>query len=562
MRAQVVLLMGACALLGACAGSTTPPVGPGPSVRGPLRDGDQAAYRIEEGGRVVGRLHTRYTQTEDRRQLVTRVVWGAARADGSIIPVRTVEYATQLRLDFTPVSFKRLSSAQGTLTLAFRGGRMAQTTELDAKEIVLDTAPAALPWSVDDLGALALLVKKRGLEPGNSGQLELRDPESGRLETPLVQVFADAQRRTVVQLPQGKATFNSDGWVQSFEATGGRRYVRLETPGDAPQLLPTPAPLRYDRPAQAGWRDREVLIDVQGAQLAGTLSMPRAISGWASGMAPAVVFISDLEAQNRHGHTNAIDYGTWQLLDALTEAGFAVLRVDDRGVAGSKVSSVTVKDDLQTAVEDAEACLTFMRRQPSVDPDRAFVIGHGFGARVAAEVATRQTLAGLVLLAPAYRSPSEVLAEPYVQIAEVDPAQAERRMRLVIQAVAGSEAAQARSAAEDMDKYRAVSDRLSSYVEQDLNPVLAKVPAPIAVFQGMRDFENSWMLDAKKLVDEVNARRRRQAKLFIYELVDHHLKTESGRSTPERYLDRGRRLDLDLLRDLAAWMREAAGASR
>ncbi len=560
MRTACAPLAGVLLLLTACA-SSTPASGPAAlnSVAVPS-DGDEVGYRIEEGGRVVGRLHARYIKSRDRRQLVSTVVYGAARPDGSIIPVRTTQYATSLRLDFTPVSFKRLCSRDGRLALSFRGSRLAKTTDLDAKEVVIEDAPNAIPHASDDVAQFALLLEKSGLKPGSSGRLNLRDIESVALQAPLVQVFSDRERHTVLQLPSGKATFAEDGWVQRFEARGGRTYVRMAKAGTAPKLLPIPAPLRYTRPSLADWRDRDVLIDVEGAQLAGTLSVPQSNAQWASGMAPAVIFISDLPLQNRHGHAAVVDFGTWRLLDTLAEAGFAVLRIDDRGVDGSKVTSATVKDDLQTAVADALACLDFMKRQPHVDPDQVFVLGHGFGARVAVEVASERELRALVLLAPAYRSVGAVLAEPLVQIAGVDSARAERRMRLVIQGLAGNEAAQGQSSVEDLSRYRPVAERLASYVAQDVAAVLQKVDEPVAVFQGMRDFETSWSKDAKRLVDEMNARHRRQAKLFIYELVDHQLKTESTRSTPERYLDRGRNLDPDLLKALTSWMRHKAAA--
>lgn len=538
--------------------SSAPQTAPSEAAPSAPRDGDRVGYRITESGRVIGRLHARYVQDSDRKQLVSRLVWGAPRDDGSIIPVRTVEYATNLRADFTPVSFKQLDSRDGTLQLVFRGGRMAKSTGLDATEVVIDDAPAATPWARDDVAALALLMMRSGLEPGTSARLEARDVQTGKLSRPLVEVFADRMRRTVVQMVEGKVTFDRDGWVARFEGTGGRVYERLPEAGAPPALLPVPQPLEYRRPELAAWRDRDVLIDVEGGQLAGTISVPRSQTQWKSGMAPAVVFVSDLPPQNRHGHTASLDFGTWAVLDTLAEAGFAVLRIDDRGVGGSKLTSDTAKDDLPTAVADVLTCLDFMKRQPGVDPDQAFVLGHGFGARVAVAVAAERSLSGLVLLAPAYRAAEVVLAEPLIRLESVGADAATRRMRLAIQAAGGSEAAQGQVSGEDVARVAPSVERLRGYVGQDVPQRLAAVSSPIAVFQGMRDFEISWQGDAKALVDAVNARKRRQAKLFIYELVDHHLKTESQRSTPERYLDRGRDIDPDLRRALVGWMTDRA----
>ncbi|MCB9647987.1 MAG: alpha/beta fold hydrolase [Deltaproteobacteria bacterium] len=549
-------------LLGLAVGCAGQPVGPGPEVGGTLRppaglqDGAAVAYRILDGERVVGRLYARYASTGDERQVVTREVLGAARGDGTIIPVRTTEFATTTTNDFRPRSYKRLSSRDGRLTLLFRGDRVARTTDLDAQEVPTADAPAALPWAPADLGALALLAEANHLRPGSSAPLDVRDPETAGLERRLAQVFADGQRRTVLSLPEGKATFAPDGWVERFEARGGRVYERLPEPGQPPALLPVPEPLHYERPALAGWRDRDVLVDVEGGQLAGTLSVPRATSQWPAKLAPGVLFISDLGAQSRHGFTDHLDFGTGRILDALAEAGFAVLRMDDRGVGGSRVTSAGVQDDLQTAVADARACLEELRRQPGVDPERAVVIGHGFGARVAVEVAAQEKLQALVLLAPAYRAVSEVLAEPKVQIASADPARAEQQMRVVLQALGGSEAAQGQADPDDLARLTPSAERLVSMVQQNLPERLEAVEEPIGVFQGMRDFEVSWREDAQALVAAVNARHRNQAKLFVFELVDHHMMQESGRSGPERYEDRARAIDPDFLKALVGWLRE------
>ena len=81
--------------------------------------------------------------------------------------------------------------------------------------------------------------------------------------------------------------------------------------------------------------------------------------------------LGDLPESNRHGFGNTIDYGRWQMFDRLAEDGFAVLRLDDRGVGASRTevepSTLTVQD----RVADAEALYDFLKRQPNVDPTRS-----------------------------------------------------------------------------------------------------------------------------------------------------------------------------------------------
>jgi pimeloyl-ACP methyl ester carboxylesterase len=51
-------------------------------------------------------------------------------------------------------------------------------------------------------------------------------------------------------------------------------------------------------------------------------------------------------------------------------------------------------------VQDAISAVAVVRREPSVDPSRIFIIGHGLGGLVAGEIASRAgNIAGLVLVA-------------------------------------------------------------------------------------------------------------------------------------------------------------------
>jgi len=138
----------------------------------------------------------------------------------------------------------------------------------------------------------------------------------------------------------------------------------------------------------------DVMIDtsVPGVRLAGTLTTPRE-----AGRHPAALLISGSGPQNRNeevfGHRPFL-----VIADHLTRHGFAVLRVDDRGVgeSGGRFQGLTSDDFAQ----DAAACVAWLRHRPGIDPKRVGLIGHSEGGLIAPIVASRDPgVAFIVLLA-------------------------------------------------------------------------------------------------------------------------------------------------------------------
>lgn len=139
-------------------------------------------------------------------------------------------------------------------------------------------------------------------------------------------------------------------------------------------------------------RDAAFRNDIDGVDLAGTLTFPRG-----AGPFPAVILVSGSGPQDRD--ETLMDHKPFFVLaDALSRAGIAVLRYDDRGVGGSggDPSQATSVD----FARDAEAGIDWLRRQPEVDPARIGVVGHSEGGLIAALLAARRRdLAGIVMLA-------------------------------------------------------------------------------------------------------------------------------------------------------------------
>jgi len=148
----------------------------------------------------------------------------------------------------------------------------------------------------------------------------------------------------------------------------------------------------YAAPPDHAYGARDVEIPAsQGIVLAGTLTTPPH-----EGLIPAAVLITGLSPSERNGGSPP-----WMPLrdiaDALTRAGIAVLRVDDRGIGkstGDHKPSTTFDeaDDVQTEV-------AWLRKQAGIDPKRIALVGYSEGGLIAPMVASKDpAIAAIVTL--------------------------------------------------------------------------------------------------------------------------------------------------------------------
>ena len=134
---------------------------------------------------------------------------------------------------------------------------------------------------------------------------------------------------------------------------------------------------------------REVRVVVSPeVTLAGEFALPPMRTAAATPTpGPAVLLLGGSGAQDRDGaRTELPGYRPFvDLADTLLAAGFAVLRLDDRGVGASTghFDGATTED----FARDAAAAVTWLRGQSRVQPDRIALVGHSEGALVALMVA-------------------------------------------------------------------------------------------------------------------------------------------------------------------------------
>jgi pimeloyl-ACP methyl ester carboxylesterase len=178
-----------------------------------------------------------------------------------------------------------------------------------------------------------------------------------------------------------EATITEDGTLSGTFYQSGlsipleMEKVAAEAAGPPARPQDPQPPFPYEV-ADVVFRNREDQLN-----FAGTITYPRG-----SGPFPAVVLVSGSGQQNRdeeiYNHRPFL-----VLADALTRAGFAVLRYDDRGVGGSEGLETLGTATMYDFARDAAAAVDSLASRPGVDVDRIGVIGHSEGASIAAELA-------------------------------------------------------------------------------------------------------------------------------------------------------------------------------
>lgn len=180
---------------------------------------------------------------------------------------------------------------------------------------------------------------------------------------------------TIVGRPDEAGRFKGEFRQAGF--TGAIDFAPHPAGKPIPNVKSAPKPQDPVDPVPYGRRDVRIAHPA-GHELAGTLFLPPGAS--AAAPVPGVVLITGSGPQDRDealmGHRPFL-----VLADALARKGIAVLRCDDRGVAGSggTYATATTRD----FATDAEAELAWLAAVPEVDPARIGFVGHSEGGLIA-----------------------------------------------------------------------------------------------------------------------------------------------------------------------------------
>lgn len=248
----------------------------------------------------------------------------------------------------------------------------------------------------------------------------------------------------------------------------------------AATMLATPFPYFTSRDVR--------FTSADGTVLAGTLTVPQ------HGRAPfaAIVLVPGSGAQNRDEQIGPNPVFL-QLSNALSNAGYAVLRYDKRGVGASGGrTTVGSRDQL---LDDVQAAFRFARAQPEIDPERVYLLGHSEGGELVPTIAAgNPDVAGIILLAPPALPLARILMQQALAGVPADQRTAARARELAILAAA-----------------RQGHDSMRAWLRSslDVDPIvdIARVRAPVLILQGEADAQ-VLLADLPRLVNAARAHNR------------------------------------------------------
>ena len=307
--------------------------------------------------------------------------------------------------------------------------------------------------------------------------------------------------------------------------------VSVATPAPAARALPTPAPHFTSTDVS--------FTSADGTVLAGTLTVPD------RGRAPfaAVVLVHGSGATDRN-ETIGPNPVFLQLSNALSNAGYAVLRYDKRGVA--KSGGADTSGTRGQLLDDVTAAYRFARAQHEVDAKRVYLLGHSEGGELVPTVAAREPgVAGIILMAP-----------PSLPLWQVSMRQA------LASTTPDNRAAMEKAELAGLDTMRHSNERKDAWYRSsmDIDPAvdIARVRSPILMLQGEGDAQVS-PADLPRLA---KAARTANHDVTVRTFSnDNHLFeaiVSNGPQTPQaavqQYLTVPARIDARVLDTLSAWL--------
>lgn len=395
----------------------------------------------------------------------------------------------------------------GPILLAFparAGSRGAQTPSLEGSWL------GTLKVSAIELRVVFNL----SVKPDGSLTGTLDSPDQGAAGIPISRIGVENERVTVEAKTIGgryEGTLNTDRSEMSGKWTQGGASLDLVMK----RVKEVPKAVRPQEPKKPyPYLDEEVTYQNAkgGFALAGTLTMPKTGQPF-----PAVILITGSGQQDRDesvfGHRPFL-----VLADYLTRRGLAVLRVDDRGVGGSKgaAAQATSADFAQ----DVLAGVAYLKTRKEIDPRRIGLTGHSEGGIIAPIVATQSSDVAFLVLMAGTGVPGDVIVEKQVasllkaagtdQAAidaairnqrrvyeaiktETDPNAAKDKIRQIIkESIAAlsesqKQALQGSDAAVDAQAQGAASPWFRFFITHDPKTVLRKVTCPVLAINGELD---------------------------------------------------------------------------
>ncbi len=313
-----------------------------------------------------------------------------------------------------------------------------------------------------------------------------------------------------------------------------------------------------------------------GIKLAGTLTLPRG-----KGPFPAVLLVTGSGPQNRDESIGK--HKPFHVLaNEFTNAGYAVLRYDDRGVGESegKFRGANSADFL----EDAMAGLDFLRSIPEVNPAKTGLLGHSEGGMLAwmASAEAHKPAFVISLAGPGIAHDRLMLlqtrAVAITSGMDEDKVLQAEQLNSSLYAIAKSEkdSLKARNAMrEKLENYyftetgRQPDQKTKEALDQQLNtlldpwfryfiafdpvPYLRKIDIPVYAANGSLDVQVTANENLRSILDEIPYQKSPKTAVQNYQGLNHLFQSAQSGS-PEEYLTLRETFSPQVMADIIAWM--------
>lgn len=333
-------------------------------------------------------------------------------------------------------------------------------------------------------------------------------------------------------------TFGSDGRIAGLQFAPHQEVTDWTAPS-------------YANPD--AFRERQVTVAFQHWELPGTLTVPNG-----AGPFPMLVLVQGSGPRDEDetiGSNKPLKDLAW----GLASRGMAVLRYVKRTKQYESKSSddpdeLTVNDEV---IDDARAAISLAAKQPSIDRNRLYLLGHSLGGYLAPRIADGDSqIAGLVIMAGNTRPMGQVLIDQIRYLAaELPPdqanaqiANAEKNAKLI------ESPTLAKGQTVDFTGAQIPASYFLSLRGYDPAKVAAQLGIPILILQGGRDYQvtqvdyNGWK---QALAGHSNVTFK------LYPGLTHLFMISSapgtGPGTPQDYARAGH-VDPQVIQDIASWM--------
>lgn len=313
--------------------------------------------------------------------------------------------------------------------------------------------------------------------------------------------------------------------------------------------------------------------EAKGFEIGAAVRVPTGVrpeGGW-----PAVLFISGSGSQTRHGLQGALDIGSWELLDAIANAGFVVMSSDDRGIGDTPIGQEgfdPMKLGYNELVGDARAVLDSLLARDDVNKEKVFVIGHSEGGITAPILAGEKGLAGVVFMAAAGRNMYDVTYEQ-VEDANAKVNEPVRSINLKIQKeiqdavkedrepnfeIAGKQKQLVDAVKATWQQVQSIRAWWHDHFNLDVPGIHGALTCPCLITQGAADFQVKTDADAKQIMKNLLAGKCTDATIRIYDDLDHLFKPCGGRKSEMKLYYEDRRVDPAFIKDVVTWLKDKA----